>query len=120
MDPKNIRSIEDWPTPTSVTDIRSILGLARYYRKVIDNFSRITCPMTTLQKKENKFLWTIKCEEIFQKLKQILTAIPILWIVDPDGDFIFFIDWSKERLIGVLLQNDYAIYYESWNLKEYE
>ena len=66
VDPKNIKAIEDWPTPTSVIDIRSFLGLASYYRNFIENFSRIACPMTALQKKENKFLWTTKCEESFQ------------------------------------------------------
>ena len=60
VDPKNIRAIEDWPTPTSVTDIRCFLGLTGYYKKFIENFSRIACPMTALQKKENKFLWTTK------------------------------------------------------------
>ena len=69
VDLEKIRAIKDWPTATSVTDIRSFLGLTRYYRKFIENFSRITCPMTTLQKKENKFIWTDKCEESFQKLK---------------------------------------------------
>ena len=44
---------------------RSFLGLARYYRKFIENFSRIACPMTALQKKENKFLWPTKCEKSF-------------------------------------------------------
>ena len=43
VDSKNIKAIEDWPTPTSVTNIRSFFGLARYYRKFIENFSRIAC-----------------------------------------------------------------------------
>ena len=66
VDPKNIRAIEYWPTRTSVIDIMSFLGLASYYQKFIEYFSRIYCPMTALQKKENKFLWTTKCEESFQ------------------------------------------------------
>ena len=65
MDPENIKAIEDWPTPTSVTDIRSSLRLARYYQKFIEKLLRIACPMTTLQKKENKFLWMTKCKESF-------------------------------------------------------
>ena len=65
VDPKNIKAIEDWPTPISVTDIRSFLGLVGYYLKFIDNLSRIACRMNALQKKENKFLWTTKCEESF-------------------------------------------------------
>ena len=61
-------AIEYWPTPTSVTDIRSFLGLTRYYRKFIENLSKIGCPMTALQKKANKLLWMAKWEESFQKL----------------------------------------------------
>ena len=76
--------------------------------------------MTALQKKANKFLWTTKCEEFFQKLKQLLMTAPILRIVDPYGDFIVCMDVSKEGLGGVLLQNDHAIYYESQKLKEHE
>ena len=69
MDPKKIQAMKDWPTPTSVTDIRSFLGLAEYYRNFIENLSRIACPMMALQKKANNFLWTDKCEESFQKFK---------------------------------------------------
>ena len=61
-----------------------------------------------------------KCEESFQKLKQILTTAPILRIADTDGDFIVCRDESNEWLRGVLLQNDYMISYESWKLKEHE
>ena len=48
VDLEKIKAKEDWPTPTSVTDIRSFLGLAGYYKKLIENFLRISCPMTTL------------------------------------------------------------------------
>ena len=63
--PKNIRAIEEWPTLTSVIDIRPFLGLVGYYRKFIENVLRISCPMLTLEKKENKFLWKRKCKESF-------------------------------------------------------
>ena len=70
VDPKNIRDIKYWSNPSSVTDIKSFLGLDIYYGKFIENFSRISYgPMTALQKKANKFLWTTKCEESFQNLK---------------------------------------------------
>ena len=61
-----------------------------------------------------------KCEESFQKLKQLLTTTPILGILDPDVDFVVFTDASKEGLGGFLLQNDYVICYESQKLKEHE
>ena len=102
MDPKNIRSIEYWPTPTSVTDIMFFLGLAGYYRNIIENFLIIACPMTALQKKENKFLWMTKCEESFQNIKHILMTAPILRCVDPNGDFIVCTDARKEGLEPVL------------------
>ena len=78
MDPKKIKAIKDWPTPTSVTKIRSFLGLTRYYQIFIENFYRIACPMTTFQKKASKFLWTAKCEESFQKLKKLLMTASVL------------------------------------------
>ena len=86
----------------------------------IENLSRIAYPMTSLQKKEKKFLWMTKCEESFQKLKQLLTSTPILQIVDPDGNFIVYTDASKEGIGGVLMQNGCTIYYESHKLKEHE
>ena len=96
MDPENIRAIKDWPTPTSVIDIRSFLGLARYYENFIENFSRIACPIVALQKKANKLLWTDKCEESFQKIKQLLMTAPVLRIADPDGDFVVCMDARKD------------------------
>ena len=116
MDPKNIKSIKDWTTPTSVTGIRSFLGLDEYYRKFIENFSRIAFPMTVLQKK-NEFIWTNKCEEIFQNLKQLLMTASVLHIADPNGYFVVCIDARKGELGGFLLQNDHAIYYESRKFK---
>ena len=112
MDLENIKVVKDCPTPTSVTDIRSFLGLVGYYQKFIKNFSRIYFPMMALQKKANNFLWTNKCEESFQKLKQLLMTAPLLWIADPDGDFVVCMDARKEGLGGFLLQNDYMICYE--------
>ena len=76
--------------------------------------------MTTLQKKENKFLWTDKCEESFQKLKQLLMSALVLQIADPDEDFIVCTSARKEGLVGVLLQNDHVICFESQKLKEHE
>ena len=73
--------------------------------------------MMTLHKKANKFLWTEKCEESFQKLKQLLMTAPVLWIADPDADFVVCMDASKEGLGGVLLKNDHEICYGSRKLK---
>ena len=102
-----------------MTDIRSFLGLARYYRKFIEKFSRIAFPMTALQKKASKFLWTAKCEESFQNLKHLLMTASVLRIADPNGDFVVCTNAINEGLGGVRMQNDCVIYYELCKLKEH-
>ncbi|WMV58019.1 hypothetical protein MTR67_051404 [Solanum verrucosum] len=59
-------------------EVRSFVGLASYYREFLKNFTFITTHLTNLTKKEIPFEWTEKCEESFQKLKTLLTAVPIL------------------------------------------
>ena len=70
VDPEKIQAILHWKTPTSVTEIRSFLRLAGYYRKFVENFSSIAKPMNLLLKKDRKFEWTQKCEDSFQELKK--------------------------------------------------
>ena len=80
--PDKIQSILDWPTPKSVKDIRSFLGLAGYYRRFIEGFSKIAKALTDLLKKDKKFVWTDKAEESFQTLKVKLTTTPVLVLPD--------------------------------------
>jgi hypothetical protein len=113
VDPDKIRSIMEWPTPKDVSDIRSFMGLARYYRIFIKGFSNIGCPITALQKKGTKFLWTQQCEEIFHTLKHLLTHAPVLKIANPEADFLVCTNSCKEGLRGVLMQEGSVICYES-------
>jgi hypothetical protein len=96
------------------------MGLASYYKRFITGFSRIAHPITSLQRKENKFQWTEDCQRSFQQLKQLLTSAPILGIVDPNEYFIVCIDTCKEGLGGFLIQNGFVICYESKKLKDHE
>ena len=68
VDPTKVESVTNWQSPTSVKEIRSFLGLAGYYRRFIENFSKIAKPMTELLKKEAKYIWTEDCEASFQEL----------------------------------------------------
>jgi hypothetical protein len=106
--------------PKDVSDIKSFMGLARYYKIFIKGFSKIGCPITALQKKGVKFIWTSECEERFQELKYLLTHEPMLKIAYPDKDFLVCIDAYKEGLKGVFMQEGRVIFYESRKLNEHE
>ncbi|XP_040244023.1 uncharacterized protein [Aegilops tauschii subsp. strangulata] len=87
VDPSKVVAVTEWETPTTAREIRSFLGLAGYYRRFIENFSKIAEPMTELLKKEKKFVWTDECEASFQELKQHLVTAPVLTLPDIHKDF---------------------------------
>ena len=82
VDPEKVEAMMSWERPKSVFEIRSFLGLTGYYRRFIEDFSRIAAPMTSLTQKEVKFDWDDRCEEAFQELKTRLTSTPILIVPD--------------------------------------
>ena len=82
MDPEKVEVVMSWERPKSVFEIRSFLGFTGYYRRFIDDFSRLETPMTRLTRKEVMFDWDDRCEEAFQKLKRRLTPAPILIVPD--------------------------------------
>jgi hypothetical protein len=81
-----IKSIEEWPTPRNVEEVRSFIGLAGYYRRFIEGFSKIAHLITSLQKKGEQFDSNPDCAKSFQHLKSLLTNASILRIVDPNED----------------------------------
>jgi hypothetical protein len=120
IDIEKIEAIRVWSTPNNVTEVRSFTGLAGYYRRFIEDFSKIANPITSLQKKGVKFEWTFGCEESFQQLINILTSAPILKIEDPDEYFVVCIDACKRGISGVLMKNGHVVCYESIKLNEHE
>ncbi|KAL5583507.1 hypothetical protein UlMin_015949 [Ulmus minor] len=120
VDPTKIEAVSRWSTPTSVTEIRSFLGLAGYYRRFVEGFSSLAAPLTALTKKEKKFEWTDKCERSFQELKQRLTSAPILILPSEDKEFTVYCDASKIGLGAVLMQKGKVIAYASRQLKVHE
>ena len=73
MDLGKVEVVMSWERQKSVFEIRSFLGLAGYYRRFIEYFSRLAAPMTRLTRKEVKFVWDDSCERAFQELKRRLT-----------------------------------------------
>ncbi|GKE72492.1 putative reverse transcriptase domain-containing protein [Tanacetum coccineum] len=115
-----IESIKDWTSPKSPTEIRQFLGLAGYYRRFIEGFSKIAKPMTKLTQKKIKFEWGDKQEAAFQLLKQKLCSAPILALPEGSEDFIAYCDASKKGLGAVLMQREKVISYASRQLKIHE
>ncbi|GJU14971.1 putative reverse transcriptase domain-containing protein [Tanacetum coccineum] len=120
VDPAKIESIKDWASPKSPTEIRQFLGLAGYYRRFIEGFSKIAKPMTKLTQKKVKFVWGDKQEAAFQLLKQKLCSAPILALPEGSEDFIAYCDASKKGLGVVLMQREKVIAYASRQLKIHE
>ena len=110
----------EWLTPRNVSEVRSLMGLVGYYRRFIEEFSKLSHPITPLQKKGVKFDWNPKCEDIFQRIKEMLTSAHVLNIADPKGNFVVCTDACKQGVDGVLIQDGHVINYESRKLKEHE
>ncbi|XP_035546655.1 uncharacterized protein LOC118348672 [Juglans regia] len=95
VDPSKVEAVLSWPHPSTVREIRSFLGLAGYYRKFVEGFSRLSGPLTALTRKNVEFVWSDKCERSFQELKRRLTTAPVLALPEPHKPFVIFSDASK-------------------------
>ena len=105
-DPKKVEKVRDWPTPKTVKEIRSFLGLASYYRRFMKDFSKIAKPMYKLIRKDEEFNWGKEQEEAFNKLKQLLINAPVVAYPDFNKPFILHTDGSHTGLGAVLEQKD--------------
>jgi hypothetical protein len=103
VDPDKVKEVLEWKLPTMVSEIRSFLGLAGYYRRFIPNFSKIVKPITELLKKENKYIWSEAYDEAFKHLKKFLTTSPVLAQPDTTKPFNVYYDTSGIGLGGVLM-----------------
>ena len=113
MDPRRIEAVIDWPRPTTVTEVRSFLGLVGYYRRFVKDFSKIAAPLTRLTQKNVRFNWTDRCEEHFLLLKELLTSAPVLTLPSGDEGYTVYCDASRIGLGCVLMQNGKVIAYAS-------
>ncbi|GJZ88120.1 putative reverse transcriptase domain-containing protein [Tanacetum coccineum] len=120
VDPAKIKSVKDWESPKTPTEIRQFLGLAGYYRRFIEGFSKIAKSMTKLTQKGVKFDWGDKQEAAFQLLKQKLCSAPILALPEGSEDFVVYCDASHKGVGVVLMQREKVISYASRQLKIHE
>nr|KYP75852.1 Transposon Ty3-I Gag-Pol polyprotein [Cajanus cajan] len=98
----------------------SFVGLAGYYRRFIEGFSKIVAPLTQLTRKEQPFIWTDACERSFEELKRRLTTSPVLVLSDSSEPFDVYCDASHQGLECVLMQHGKVVAYASRQLKNHE
>ena len=120
MDPSKIQAVKDWPTLKSVTEIRSFIGLAGYYRRFMKDFSKIAAPLTKLTRKGEKYIWTEECASAFEELKNKLISAPILKTPSGTGGMVVYSDASGKGLGCVLMQYRHVVTYASRQLNPHE
>ena len=113
VDPSKVKDVLNWKPPTDVGEIRSFLGLARYYRRYIEGLSKLAKPMTALLEKNAKFVWFEKCQANFEELKKRLTTAPVLVLPDLNKSFSIYCDASRQGLGCVLMQEGRVVAYAS-------
>jgi hypothetical protein len=120
VNPSKVKDILEWNSTATVHQVRSFLGLARYYRIFIPDFSKIVKPITGLLKNDTKFDWSSKCNEAFEQLKVLLTTAPVLTQSDIEKPFDVYCDASGSGLGCVLMQEGRVIAYASRQLRRHD
>jgi hypothetical protein len=103
VDPAKVKEIMAWSVPTTVMEIRSFLGLAGYYQRFIEGFSKIAKPMTSLLEKGREIKWDEKCQDSFDPLKKRLMSPPVLVMPDLQKGFDIYCDTCGQGLGCVLI-----------------
>ncbi|GJZ65971.1 putative reverse transcriptase domain-containing protein, partial [Tanacetum coccineum] len=120
VDHSKIEAVKNWKAPRTPSEVHSFLGLAGYYRRFIEKFSKIAKSMTILTQKCKTFDWGEEQERAFQTLKDKLCNAPVLAHPDGPEDFVVYCDASGLGLGCVLMQRGKVIAYASRQLKIHE
>jgi len=106
MDKTKLDGIVNWPTLTTLKQVRSFLGFANFYRKFIARYSNVARPLIDLTKKDAPFIWSTECQNAFDSLKHSFVSTPVLQMPDKDKLFVVAVDASLYATGGVLMQKD--------------
>jgi len=94
VDPAKIETVVNWERPQIVTEMWRFLGLAGYYRRVVEGFSKIVSPLTQLTRKDQPFSWIVECETYFEDMKRKLTNTLVLAIPNTTKMFEVYYDYD--------------------------
>jgi hypothetical protein len=119
VSPEKIAAVQEWPIPQNVTELRSFMGTANYYRKFIAGFSTIAAPLHDLTSKGVPYVWTEACQEAFDKLKTELCTAPVLAFPVPGAMYILDTD-ASDRGIGAVLSQLVPVKSEDGAVQKYE
>jgi hypothetical protein len=108
-DPSKLDAISQWPSPSSVKELRSFLGLAGYYRRFVRHFGIISKPLTNLLRKNILFIWTPAHESAFTALKSALCNSPVLALPNFERSFTIETDASESGVGAVLMQDGHPL-----------
>jgi hypothetical protein len=117
VDPAKVKGVVVWSIPTTVTEIRSFVGLAGYCRRFIEGFSKVAKPMTSLLEKGREFKRDKKYQDSFDQLKKRLMSPPVLVMQDLQKGFDIYCDACGQGLGCVLMQEGHVIAYASRHLE---
>ena len=106
MAERKVKAVQDWPQPQKLKDIQCFLGFANFYRRFINQFSRIVAPITRLLRKNVVFEWSREADESFRFLKKAFTSAPVLTHPNPEEPFIVEADASEVAIGAILSQRD--------------
>ena len=102
MEEEKVKGVLEWPTLKGVKDVQKFLELANYYRQFIKDFAAITKPLHDIVKKDQKWDWMEKQEEVFRKLKERFTKEPVLVALDLDKKIRMKVDTSDYTIEEIL------------------
>jgi hypothetical protein len=121
VNPAKTKVIEDWPQPTSVKQVRAFLGLANYFRKFVQGFSKLTGPLVRLTRKDVRWgldTWTPECQQAFEGVQYALSHAPVLALPDFSKPMEVISDASITGMGAVLMQEGRPLAYESRRLTD--
>ncbi|XP_070041341.1 uncharacterized mitochondrial protein AtMg00860-like [Nicotiana tomentosiformis] len=120
VDCQKVEVAKNFPRPTTLTEVRSFLGLVVYYQRFVKTFSSIAAPLAKLTHKTAEFWWADGCEKNFQELKGRLTSASVLTLPEGPKGYVIYCDASRLGLGGILMQHERAVAYSTRQLRKHK